>query len=62
MVIYSEKELKEKRIKYDAKVKLMVTRWTIISHVLDNLEISKRDTKFKIMNMPTRLPTRHEIF
>ena len=37
----------------------MVTRWAVISHVLDNLEISKRDTKFRIMNM--LLPTRHGI-
>ena len=43
--MFSEKEVNEKRIKYDAKVKLMVTRWTIISHVLDNLGISKRNSK-----------------
>ena len=60
-VIYSEKELKEKRIKYDAKVKLMVTRWAVINHVLDNLEISKRDIKFRIMNMLLFIPTRHGI-
>ena len=43
--MFSEKEVNEKKIEYDAKVKLMVTRWTIISHVLDNLGISKRNSK-----------------
>ena len=51
--MFSEKEVNEKRIKYDAKVKLMVTRWTIISHVLDNLGISKRNTKVRISIMLT---------
>ena len=59
MVIFSEKEVNEKRIKYDARVKLMVTRWTIISHVLDNLGISKRNTKVRFSIMLT--PTCHRI-
>ena len=47
----------KKRIEYDAKVKLMVTRWTIIGHVFDNLGIAKRNTKVSISIMLT--PTCH---